>query len=74
MDTLTEVQRSDLEATTHLLRARERSLQALAQSPRCSRRAEAEQELTRVRTELAAAYHQLRAAHPNGPDGPRHLR
>lgn len=51
---------TQLESASRLLRSRERSLQQLAQSPQSPSREAAEQELARVREELAATYVQLR--------------
>ena len=65
MTTSGDVHCAELESTARLLRARERSLQHLAQSNHCSARPEAEQELRRVREQIAAAYVQMRQFHPN---------
>ena len=50
----------ELESTSHMLMARERSLQQMAQSAHCKLRVEAEKELGRVRAELTATYVSLR--------------
>ena len=55
----------ELESTSRLLRARERSLRYLAQSPRSSGRAGAERELQRVRAELADTYVKMRDLRPH---------
>ncbi len=67
-------QRAALETQSRVLRARERSLQGLAQSARCSNRTEAEAELGKVREQLASTYAQLREDPPNGFAGPRYPR
>ena len=67
-------QRSALETNSRVLRARERSLQQLSQSDRCTNRAEAEAELAKVRQQLTANYDQLREEQPNGAAGPRYPR
>ena len=66
MTNLIDVRSASLESTSRLLRARERSLQHLAQSPRSVGRAEAERELQQVRAELAATYVKMRDGRPNG--------
>ena len=63
-----------LEAQSRVLQARERSLQHLAQSDRCSNRPEAELELGKVREQLASTYAQLLEEHPDGLAGPRYPR
>lgn len=67
-------QRAALETNSRVLRARERSLQHLAQSDRCTNRAEAEAELAKVREQLTGTYAQLRVEQPNGAAGPRYPR
>lgn len=74
MKTLTYEQRTDLEHQAILLRARERGLRGLVQSPRCNRRSEAEVELDKVHAELELTYDQLRHDHPHGAAGPRYPR
>ena len=71
---ISQEQRAALETNSRVLRARERSLQHLAQSDRCTNRAEAELELGKVREQLAATYAQLRDEHPHGAAGPRYPR
>ncbi len=65
MTTLVNLRCAELDSATRLLRARERSLQHLAQSTHCSSRSEAEMELGRVRAEIAAAYAQMRQLQTN---------
>ena len=65
MTTPTDLRSVELESTSRLLRARERSLQHLAQSPRSSGRAGAERELQRVRAELADTYVKMRDLRPS---------
>ena len=74
MNPISEQQRAALEMNSRVLRARERSLQHLAQSNRCSSRTEAEAELGKVREQLAANYDRLREEHPSGSAGPRYPR
>lgn len=66
METLPVMRYADLELTAQLLRARERSLQHLAQSPRCTARVGAELELNRVRQQISAAYAQMRQFQAHG--------
>ncbi len=54
-----------LEADSRLLRSRERSLRHIAQSPLSSTRPLAEQELGKVRSELAEIYAKMRQLRPN---------
>ena len=65
MTTLEHVRCVELESASRLMRSRERSLQHLAQSPRCASRPQAERELGLVREKLAALYVQMRQLHPN---------
>ena len=67
MKTSGEIRCAELDVTTRLLKERERTLQHLAQSSRCTGRPAAEQELGRVRAELASTYAQLRQCQPNSP-------
>ncbi len=66
MQPITDQQRTVLEIHTRFLRARERSLQHLAQSTRCSMRPEAELELHKIREQLADTYAQMRHDYPTG--------
>ena len=71
MNPISEHDRTALESTSYLLRARERNLQQLAQSSRCRDRAGAELELAKVRAALAATFVELRMKQPAGIAGPR---
>ena len=57
---------ADLKTAITLLKGRERSLQVLAQSVRCTRRPEAEGELGRVREEISATYARMRPLQEHG--------
>lgn len=57
---------AQLKSEITLLKGRERSLRQLAQSPRCSNRSEAEQQLLVVREQIDATYARMRPLEEHG--------